>query len=89
MVPGQTIEVSLLAVGQLEGVALATAQARLMMAPYKEQLNFHRLYIFRSQARQLLELSCNQVRYTVHAQVGTETLILSTKELAEEDVHKI
>ena len=88
MVPGQTIKVSILAVGQLEGTALATAQARLMVPPYAEKSRKHRPYILRSQARQLLELSCNQIQYTVHAPVGTETLILSTKELAEEDVHK-
>ena len=85
IVPGQTIEVFIVAVGQLHGTTLATAQAWLM-TPYRERLNTNHPYILQSQARKLLGLSCTQVQYTIHAPIGTETLALATKELAEEDV---
>ena len=86
IVPGQTIEVCVVAVGQLEGTTLATAQARLMV-PYGERSNVYQPHILQSQARQLLGLPCNQLHYTVYAPVGTETLVLVTKELADEDVN--
>ncbi len=85
IVPGQTIQLSVVAVGQLQGATLATAQARLML-PYTEQLNSNRPYIPRSQARQLLGLTCTKVHYTVHAPIGNQTLVLGISELANEDV---
>ena len=86
VVPGQTISISIVAVGQLEGTTLATVQARLMISN-EERSDSHHPYILQSQARQLLELPCNNIQYTVHAPVGTETLVLTVKELADEDVN--
>ncbi len=85
IVPGQTIKLLIVAVGQLQGATLATAQARLML-PYTEQLNSNRPYIPRSQARQLLGLTCTKVQYTVHAPIGNQTLVLGISELANEEV---
>ncbi len=85
IVPGQTIELSIVAVGQLQGATLATAQARLML-PFTEEVSANHPYIPRSQARQLLGLSCTKTHYTVHAPIGNQTLVLGTSELANEDV---
>ena len=85
IVPGQTIKLSIVAVGQLQGATLATAQARLML-PYTEQLNSNRPYIPRSQARQLLGLTCTKVHYTVHAPIGNQTLVLGINEIANKEV---
>ncbi len=83
--PGETIQLSIVAVGQVEGTTLATAYSRLII-PYKQQLDNVHPHLSQLEARQLLQRSCTQVEYTIHTPVQDQTLVIATKDISNEDV---
>ncbi len=83
IVPGQTFELSVVAVGQKYGTISATIQAKLEQ---KYELMAH---IEHSQRRQLVFRSCSVVRYTMYGFYGTRhVLYVSTKELSDVDIRE-
>ena len=80
IIPGQSIELSVVAVGQRYGTTIATARAKFIEESTAE------VYIEHSQKRQLVERFCSSVRYTVHSMVKKHTLYLSIADLANEDI---
>ena len=87
VVPGQSFELSLTAVGQRFGSTIATVQAKFIN--YSPEPGFMvEPYIEHSQRRQLVERSCSSVRYTVHGKIRPlkQTLYLTITDLADEDI---
>ena len=80
IIPGQSIVLSVVAVGQRYGTTIATARAKFI------EESTAKVFIEQSQKRQLVERFCSSVRYTVHSMVKTHTLYLSIADLAIEDI---
>ena len=80
IIPGQTFELTVVAVGQKYGTTSATIQAKLEQ---KEELLAH---IEHSQRRQLVFRTCSVVRYTMYGFYGTHVLYVSIRELSDVDI---
>ena len=80
IIPGQTFELTVMAVGQQYGTISATIQAKLEL---KEELLAH---IEHSQRRQLVFRTCSVVRYTIYGIYGTHVLYVSIRELSDVDI---
>ena len=82
-VPGQTIELSVIAVGQRYGITLATVQSRLMI-PYANMPNMIYPHISELQTRQQAYRTCTKLEYSVYAPTGDQDLLLSTKDISDD-----
>ena len=83
MIPGQSFELSVTAVGQRYGTTIAIVVAKFI-DPSDESTP--KVFIEHSQKRQLVDRFCSSVRYTVHSTAAIHTLYLSIADLAEEDI---
>ena len=83
-VPGQTIELSVVAVGQRYGITLGTVQSRLMI-PYAAIPNMIYPHISELQTRQQVYRTCTKLQYTVYAPAGDQKVLLSTKDMSDEE----
>ena len=83
-VPGQTIELSVVAVGQRYGITLATVQSRLMI-PYAAIPNMIYPHISELQTRQQAYRTCTKLQYTVYAPAGDQKMLLATKDISDEE----
>ena len=88
-VPGETINVSVTAVGQRYGTTTATVQVTLILRTEDDQLQDRKQpYITELQRRQLVYKTCTKLQYSIHAPAGSQTILLSISELSDREAIK-
>ena len=81
VIPGQSFELSITAVGQRYGTTIAIVVAKFI-DPSDESTP--KVFIEHLQKRQLVDRFCSSVRYTVHSIAAKYTLYLSIADFAED-----